>query len=224
MFNHSKTKEKPQNDASEFKDEHFTRTTDTETKKTELICGYLFDESDNRLYAISGVCKDGKLELRKNPIQVGGDGILHWTAFLAQTAEQQEHPTSYADLWADLGLPGMGSTKAKTRTGRMASEAQVFNLSRATGRADSDAADVSIKKYGRSAVSEVSTHFDGDDLVIETKATLYGGRTHIRKDGLTNYLVHAIQELVSGAADRVVAILEAKSGDGEGTEEEPILP
>ena len=223
MFNHSKTRKKPQNDAPEFKDERFTRTTHTDTKKTELLCGYLFDESDNKLYAVSGVCKNGKLDVRRNEIMVGGDGILHWTAFLAQTEEERQHPKSYEELWADLGVLGLGKAKSETRTGKIASASQTFNLSRATGGAESDTADVSIKKYGGSAVSEVSTHFDGEDLVVETKATLYGGRTHIRRDGLTNYLINAIRELVSGARDQIVAVLESKSEDGAGTETEPIL-
>ena len=224
MFNHSKTQKNPQNDASKFKDEHFTRATDTETKKTELLCGYLFDESDNKLYAVSGVCKNGDLDIRKSQIKVGGDGILHWTAFLAQTEEQRENPTSYADLWADLGVPGLGRTKRETRTGELASEAQTFNLSRATDGAGSDAADVSIKKYGRSAVSEVSTRFDGNDLVVETKATLFCGRTHVQTGGVTNYLVNALREIMKGAGERAIAMLEAKSEDGEGTEEKPVLP
>ena len=224
MFNYAKTREKPQNNAPEFKDEHFRRTTDTDAKKTELLCGYLFDEGDNRLYAVSGICKNGKLDIRKNEIKVGGDGILHWTAFLAQTEEQREHPIPYADLWADLGLTGMGPIKTKTRTGGVAFEAQTFNLSRIRGGAEGDTADASLKKYGRSGVSEVSTRFDGDDLVVETKTTLFGGRTHVRKGGVTNYLLNALRELMNGVSERLVVMLESASEDGEETEKEPVLP
>jgi hypothetical protein len=88
MFNNSKIRQKPLNDVPEFMDAHFRSTTDTDNKKTELLCGYLFSESDNKLYAVSGTNKGGSLNLRKSQIRVGSDGILHWSAFLAQMEEQ----------------------------------------------------------------------------------------------------------------------------------------
>jgi len=204
----------------EYTEAHFISTLDTENKKSELVCGYLFCENSNRLFTISGLCKNGKLDLRKSEIRVGENGILHWTAFLAQAEEQRQNPTPYADLWAELGL---GETDSKVQSSEADSDNQVFNYSRAKRKADKGTADVSIRSFGKSAVSEVSADFQEEDLIITTKTTIFNGKTHVRNAGVTNYLFHAIQELMTEAAAGIVELLESKAKNGEGSDKEPIL-
>ena len=225
MFNHSKTSKKSENDAPEFKEQHYIRTPEknkSETKKTDLLCGYLFSEEECKLYAVSGFCKNGKLDLRLAKINVGREAILQWSAYLIQTDAEQQDPTNYSDLLKSLKIPEFDEIETKPQRRGQVFGKLVFNFSR-TGKNANSALETSLKKYGDSAVSEISARRDKDDLIIETKVTLLDGMTHIKTDGITNYLFHAINQLIDDIADRALHLLETKRQDWGEDGREPII-
>lgn len=105
----------------------------------------------------------------------------------------------------------------------------MFNISKTRKKPQNDASAftdvVSLKAYGHgAAVSEVSIRSHGDDLVLETKITLKGGRTHVRNEGLTNYLENVVRDLTGRMTDRILAVLEAQCHYVAETADMPFLP
>ena len=217
IYNQSKRAKKPQNSAPNHKDEHFidAPNSDNETA-SELLTGYLY--SDGKLFGFSGLHDKGRLKIRKIPMGLTDENaIMQWCAYLKQMDSERDWPTSFDGLW-DTPDDDASHAHNGQKTGN------VFNYKQWRQAQEAKGGD-SYRFYrtGFNIGSEVRTHLDGTDLLLECRFTLPCCKHHVREDGITNFLAHVIQSLTSKASAQLIEMLIEKGEEKNGPEDTPIV-